>query len=572
LLVLAKNQSVNMRTRINAGWTIFRLIWWNHRLGFGLLLALALICGFVLFPLISSFSGGPASDATIYLPMGLSLFLVFLFCGFTETDRKGNFEGYPSRLFTLPFSTGILITAPVLFSFTVVLTTFSLWTVVILPTSGRHLPLAWPCAYLGAGMVCYQSILWSLARWRIARLLVLGVGGTIFATSWMLFRQDFEREVTAGLVPVGVSPRTILYLVLAALTVIALIAAYWTVESDRRGGHRQWQAWRKLTEGLMDLLPRRTDRFQSAGQAQFWYEWRRHSLVFLLCTAGVLLIIMVPAIVVRPIPAGWTALCLQGVIATPIVLAFALGKGFGKADMWSKNPALPLFLATRPLKNTERIAAKMKAAALAAIGAWAVVLISTPLWLRYCCDARLVDAMLRHAARIYPGIGFSGAVTIFASVGVVLTWRFLIGGLYLGLSGKHWVLALAGVGVFIAFFGAISLLAGLSNNPELMQYVLSLPAAWTWALAALLVLKVSVAVKLADFALRRGLLTSRALSRYFALWLVVTLALFLAVWFSDFEDRSLRTALIFLALLAVPLLRVSCAPLALAWARGQPQM
>jgi len=555
-----------MRTRIHSGWTIFRLIWWNHRLGFGSLLALALICGFVLFPVTSSLSGQPASDATIYLPMGLSLFLVFLFCGFTESDRKGNFEGYPSRLFAVPVATGILITAPMLFSFTAVLTVYWLWTAVILPTTGRHLPLTWPCVYLGAGMVCYQSILWSLARWRIARLLVLGIGGTIFATSWMLFRQDFEREVTAGLVPTGVSPRAMLYLVLSVLTLIALIAAYWTVESDRRGGHRQWQAWRKLTEALVDLLPRRTGRFQSAEQAQFWFEWRRHGLVFPLSTAGVLLIIMAPAIFVRPISAVWTALCVQGVLLTPLILAFALGKGFGKADMWSNNPALPLFLATRPLKNTARIAAKMKAAALAAISAWAVVLILTPLWLRYCCDARLVDQMLRQAAGIYPGIGFYGAIAVFAFVAVVVTWRFLVGGLYLGLSGKYWVLALAGVGVFLAFFGAIFLLASLSSNPAIiLEYILSPPAAWLWALATLLVVKVAAAFQLAESSRRRGLVTSLAMRRYLVLWLLITMALVSAVWFSGFEDRSLRTGLVCLALLAVPLLRISCAPIALAW-------
>jgi hypothetical protein len=43
------------------------------------------------------------------------------------------------------------------------------------------------------------------------------------------------------------------------------------------------------------------------------------------------------------------------------------------------------------------------------------------------------------------------------------------------------------------------------------------------------------------------------------------MALVSAVWFSAFENGTLRSVLVCLALLAVPLLRVSCAPIALAW-------
>jgi hypothetical protein len=545
---------------------ILLLSWWNHRLGFTLLWALALTCSFLLSPVTSSLSDRYTADAISYVPMGLSLFLAFVFCSFTESDRKGRFEGYPARLFTLPVSTGILITAPVIFGVGVVLTVYAIWASVVLPTTGRHLPLAWPCAYLASGMVCYQSILWLLARFRIARLLVLGIGGTIFSTSWILFREDFEQDVTTGLVPDGLSPRAVLYLVLTALTTVALIAAFWAVESDRRGGSREWQGWRKLIETAMDWMPGRIWRFQSAGQAQFWYEWRRHGLVFPLGTAGVLLVIMLPAAFWGPLPEGWTVLCLQGILFTPLLLAFTLGKGFGKADMWSKSLALPLFLATRPLKNTEYIAAKMKAAALAVISAWAVVMILTPLWLGLCCETRMVDQMLLHAASIYPGIGFYGAIAVFAGVGVVITWRFLIGGLYLGLTGKYWMLSLSGVGVFVVFFGSIFLLAALSSNPAVMvKNMPGSPAVWLWILTTFLVLKVATAFLFAVSALRRGLVTFRAVLRYFALWFVITMALASAAWYSAIEDGTLRSVLICLAFLVVPLLRVSCAPIALAW-------
>src|SRR5688572_12222957 len=115
LLALAGSPTTSMRTRIKVGWGILRLVWWNQRLGFILLLGVALLFGVLLSPVTSDFSNLQTSDAANYVTLGASLLLVFVFCSFTDSDRKRRFEGYPSRLFTLPVSTGILIAAPVLF-------------------------------------------------------------------------------------------------------------------------------------------------------------------------------------------------------------------------------------------------------------------------------------------------------------------------------------------------------------------------------------------------------------------------------------------------------------------------
>jgi hypothetical protein len=544
-------------------------MWWNRRGGFRTLAALALGCG-VFFQLAAShISSHDALDALGYFPMGLSLFLTFAFCSFTEPDRRGRFEGFPSRFFTLPVATRTLVVAPVFFGVAAVLTVYAAWSQVVLPRAGRHLPFAWPCGYLAAGMICYQAILWVLARFRIARLFALGIGGALFATAWTVFQQDFERDVLSRVIIAGVPARTFLCSLLATLAAVSLVAAYWVVESERRGGSREWQGWRRLLDFAMDALPRWKRRFASPGSAQFWFEWRRHGTVLPASTAGVLLVIMLPAVFARPLSAERTALCLPFILLTPLLLAFPLGKGFGKADLWAKNSTLSLFQATRPLPKADRIAAKMKAAALAAIASWAVVSLLTPLWLRLCCDDRIVVQFLQQIAGIFPGIGARGTLVILGLVAALVTWRLLAGSLYLGMSGRNWMLTLAAVGVFAAFFAGIFILAVLSNRPEAMEFLLNPPFKWAWMLAALFGLKLAGAGRFAVAGCRRGLITRSAVVRYFGVWILATAALVAAVWMSAAGDGPLREILIWVALLAVPLLRVSLAPLALAWGRAR---
>src|SRR5258708_4506674 len=96
----------------------------------------ALACGwaFHLVPLASQ--KGDSADLLAYLPMGLSLFVTFVLCNFTESDRKGRFDGFPSRLFTLPVATRTLVLAPMLFSILTVAVVYVAWTTLALPALG----------------------------------------------------------------------------------------------------------------------------------------------------------------------------------------------------------------------------------------------------------------------------------------------------------------------------------------------------------------------------------------------------------------------------------------------------
>jgi hypothetical protein len=422
--------------------------------------------------------------------------------------------------------------------------------------------MSWPSLYLATGMVCYQAVAWSLAPYRIARLLVLGIGGTILAVGWIAFRDESESLLLSGFLhlPGHLPLRQALCAMLAAVSVSAFLVASAAVESQRRGGSSEWQGVRRAIEFITDALPRRGHRFDSPGHAQFWFEWRRHGMILPLCTLGVLLLIMAPGPWLAPIRDETTQVALCWILGTPLVLAFALGKGFGKADLWSKEPALPVFLATKPLGNSGWIAAKMKAAALAALASWLAVALLTPLWLWQCCDwhPSLPEAL-------YPPAVRHASPALLFGVLVILTWRLLIGSLFVGLSGRTWMLTTAACGVFATFIGTPLLMAILSQHPTVFRNLSWLP----WFLAGLFAVRVAAAWALIDHACRRGWMTRRAIQRYLVIWFATTTFMVVAVWLLIPAEGWLKWLFVVLALFAVPLLRVACAPMALARNRSR---
>jgi len=568
---------------IRPAWTIGRSIWLARRAGFLALLSAPLICGWLFHLSSRAFLEGDGPDLLGYLPMGLSLFLTFVFCNFTESDRRGRFDGFPSRLFTLPVSTRTLIATPIVFNVLAIGVIYAAWAKLALPALGRELPLSWPILYLATGMICYQAIVWALARFRIARLIILGIGGSVLALGWIALRRGVERELLVGVVPNGLDVHSITCAGLVVMSIGALVLANIAVENQRRGGISKWKGWPgtdveqssqsgklhaqgTLLERIADALPRRQKRFDSPARAQFWFEWRRHGSVLPLATGTVLFVIIAPAPFCAPISAERVGLLLCWIIALPLLLAFVLGKGFGKADLWSKEPGLPLFQATRPLSNTHWIGAKMKAAALATVSSWLIVLVMTPLWLWLWCDYQSLLQEWRAAANRDPKV-FSASLAAIPIL-ILFTWRFLIGSLYLGLSGKTWMLNVTACGVFLSIFAPV--IGAIPFVQRNFHHLLFPPRWLPWLLAGLFATKFTAAAALAGYARWKGLVTNRAIGNYAAVWFGIVALLVILVWrMVPFELISPdsgwnKASFMLLPLFLMPLLRVSCAPIALA--------
>jgi hypothetical protein len=153
-------------------------------------------------------------------------------------------------------------------------------------------------------------------------------------------------------------------------------------------------------------------------------------------------------------------------------------------------------------------------------------------------------------------LGFSGLL--------VSTWNRLVQSYYIGLTGRAWVVK-GNVFLTLTFLFILGLMVQWIIDHRGVQSAVwnALPP----TLAMLACVKVSAAAWVATRLYRSRLLSDRTLVAGAATWCGAVLALHgLLVWLLDtpFFPSSL---LALVAILAVPLVRLSAAPLALTWNR-----
>jgi len=222
----------------------------------------------------------------------------------------------------------------------------------------------------------------------------------------------------------------------------------------------------------------------------------------------------------------------------------------------------------RPLRPTDWLGVKLKTAALSAGITWLLVGAIVPSWLLLCSNCGPYLAVL---LALPPSI-WAGAVVlpslVFLWLAMLATWRLLMANLYLGVLGnKHLFNAAFGF-VFVALFGSL-MLAGW--HAQHAKEVGSLTALWPWVSSVLGVLvlgKLGLAIYLFRRAKQRGLVSAEAGLKYFVVWIWGTEFLLLLALSAPVSGAA-AYALALLAFLALPLARVSLAPLAFAKSRFQ---
>ncbi len=429
--------------------------------------------------------GEPAQTlfpALFGLLMVVSFFLIMGI--FNYTEYSGEWSGFPHRLFTLPVRTWRLVAMPTILGIVAVELVYFAWIKFVWTRENILMP-EWFAVVLGAYMIFYQCALWSLAGFRVARILVLSVGGTSsIAVACLPFSPTTapspwfsEKRLTA---------------IIAGMALMALGVAWAAVARQRSGGGRR-QGWFKTQlEGLTDALPRRSNDFTSPAAAQFWFEWRRAGLLLPACAALALVTIIGPfSWVFRADPRSTMDILLRA-LGLPIILAFAIGKGFVKPEFWSANLSMPPFLATRPLPSGEFVISKMKVAALSVVIAWLLVLGFIALWLPLWADTTQQRLLGRECRLFYPHSWLVITVLYLAGF-VVLTWRCLVGGLWAGLSGnRSYYLGALGLQVLVP--ALLLLIAGICSDtidlairehPDRLKSVALSVMGWLLALAVI---------------------------------------------------------------------------------------
>ncbi len=512
----------------------------------------------------ASFSATEAGKTTLgilnsHLSIASLLFVLAIF-SYTEFNPQKDSACFPHRLFTLPVTSFRLVAVPMLLGVAAGELVLLVWVELGFSTPGESVHAVWMAVLIGAYMVFYQTILWTLAGLRSLRMIVPGLIAIVFIMIAFLPRPWWFSE-------------TFLTALFVGSAVIAFLTSWIYVARQRSGGGSRRRWLNTLACRLSDAFPKRDRIFSSPAAAQLWFEWRRSGLVLPLLIAGLLIVVFGPVSWQMRNEAASTLRILLAAFAMPIILAAPFGKAFSKPDFWSGDLAFPAFLAARPMTAADMVIIKMKVAALSAAISWLLVLafLSTwlPLWanLDSLATIRLLLWQI-YGHSLYPQYAIA-ALSIAA--GVLLTWRFLVGSLWLGLSGERTLFAASAIPyAFLPVVGLIGLLVLFRRGESLLAWLRTnadgLLPAFVWIAALAVIAKFWTAAfcwsKMAPHHVRQYLLV------WFGSTLCLT-TLSVLLWAGlryvlPSDIYRLRSLLVLVSLLIIPLARVGLAPSSLA--------
>jgi len=525
----------------------------RHRWGFAALAGYFVVLAVVKLLIFAS--GQPITLETparfaIAVPVPLAATFTYLLAVFSfgfAGDLAARQSIYPARMFTLPMTTAALAGWPMLYGTAIMAIVWLGTRLFVLWPSGVAIPVVWPALLAAVLLAWTQALTW----------MPYGLPGlrVVVATFWLV--------VIDTIVLLALhyqASEAVMLAILAPLLPLAYPVARFAVARARRGEVPDWRGLFTRPAQVADLA-RRGDRHSRPAQAQAWFEWRRHGMS-LPALVGVLLPFELALLFAADDAPALVILILLAVLLTPPFMA-----NFTAATVREANPGggdgygVTPFMATRPLTSAALVAAKLKMAMWSTLAAWVLVLIAVPLALELSDTSSLV---VDRARRVIETIGTPRAVTVAVlavAALLVSTFKQLVQSLYLGLSGREWVVRLSvflGLS-FLVIIGPLVLWIG--------NHVAVVWDAIPWILAVLAGLKLSAAGWIATRLYDTGLVSDRTLVAGAAGWVVVVLALHgVLLWLvaTPFIPNYL---LLLIAILATPLARISAAPVALAWNR-----
>jgi hypothetical protein len=468
-------------------------------------------------------------------------FLAVFSFGFSG-DLAARQSMYPARMFTLPVTTGMLAGLPMLYGTTASAILWFATRLLGVWPSDVAVPVFWP-ALLAASLLAWtQALTWMPYALPGMRVIVTIV--------WLA---AIDAVVMVALQ--YKAPESVMLAILAPHVPLAYLAARFAVARARRGDVPDWRGIFARRGEIADDLPQGRDRFPSPDRAQMWFEWRLHgrslpSLVGILLPFELALLF-----VFRDTPVLIFETLILALLTPPFMAAFVSA---------TVSSGVTPFTATRPLTSAVLIAAKLRVTIWSTLAAWLLVVVAIPLALRLSGTWPMV---MGHAREFIDVVGMPRAIAwalLAFSLLLASTWKQLVQSLYIGMSGREW-LAKASVFLALAFLSVVVPLAHWIITDRVMMAALwnTLP----WILAVLVCLKISAAAWIATRLHDNRLLADRTLVIGAICWDIAVLALYgLLAWLTP-ALLFPRYFLILVAILAIPLARLSAAPLALAWNR-----
>jgi hypothetical protein len=354
---------------------------------------------------------------------------------------------------------------------------------------------------------------------------------------------------------------TFMIAMLAPQLPLAFLAARHAVARARRGDVPDWSGRFGRIAGA--LARRRLARgpFASAAVAQVWLEWNRYGRSLPTLVAILLPVELLLLWASRDAPALIFTVLVVVALTPPFMASFtavAVRKS-GERDDYGVSP----FTATRPLSSAALVGARLRMAAWSTAAAWVLVIAAAPAALVLSDTWGIVAD---RAQRFAGAVGTPRAIVFGALVLgtlVLTTWRQMVQSLYIGLTGRPGLIK----------GSALAMLCLVVVVGPLLDWAWESGArAWFWVVlywtlgvivAARMVLGCWIATRL-----HQGrLLADRSLLVGAALWLAAVAAVYGVLLWLFSTPYVPRFLLLLLATVTVPLVRLSAAPLALAWNR-----
>jgi hypothetical protein len=339
--------------------------------------------------------------------------------------------------------------------------------------------------------------------------------------------------------------------------VLAFVGLHKTRHGAWQGWIWDWRAilridWASRGDHAVDHSSLR--KFRSTARAQLWFEWRQNASKLFFYVCGLSLIpflgMAIVAADVGTLSDGDTFGLTIYLLAVPLFIHFIRGM--------SERGIAP-FLAIRPITNGELVTARLQAIAISTILSWLVTIVLVSLVRLFGNMPAAIESMgipPEVRARLRP------LLPIVVLGLIVITWRFVAADLFLILSGKPWGVRTA-VLKFYAGLVFAGIIAWLCRKQEL---ALGLARVLPLLLGLALCLKFALASRATIWALKRRLISRRAVTGYILIWIVVAAVLILPLLASFGHPRWVVSVCLG-ALLLLPLARVALAPAALASAR-----
>jgi hypothetical protein len=544
-------------TSLAFAWLHWRKHRWGHMAVLGYLLVAGILSALLAPRTTPEVAGGIIGPITLPL-VALGVYLPVVFCYGVEAQVGGRESCFPSEMFRLPVSTGALVRWPMVWG---AAAAALLWLAaarfIIMPWVwiwGAEVPLWWPALLATAGLAWVQALLWAPfgLRWLRVILIVIFVPGMIVVA---------ESSVLSG------ASEASLVGLFGSLTLAGWGLGYAGVRHGRRGDVPNWDGILHPLRQLVRGMPRRRQvawQFASAGAAQTWFEFRRTGKSLPIMTALVLpFVLLFLGFGANPVIP--TAQTLVSALLLPVFLAGMAGTMVSSKNPWVKDYyGVAPFTATLPVSTAGLLAAKLRGAARSTLVTWAIVIVTTTLAVVVTGNQEEVAGWWQqalnehHPFRIVAGI--AGTLALL----MVFTWKRLFDSLFLGLTGRKWVIQVSLiVGAFV--FCVLCAVGGwIHNHAETWE---TFRAMLPWLLALLIACRLLAASWVVRKAIRRRLLDEKTVLCWLVAWLLLAVALFgLLACVVPTEVVPLHYVA-FAVVLSLPMTRLAASPLVLAWNR-----